>query len=220
MNFNRSIKLSDKSYVQIYNADESLLRYIEKNFDDIFALHPVHENNQKSTIMHFDTKHETPQWSEIETKRWHKNYLNTPTFDPERKHGNYMFSGKNGTEIETPLPQLLQPIYDVVKTLDQRFNQVGVNWYEGNDLIPLHSDWTENMVDNYCIGVLSLYGKNDQTRKFRIKKVRSSESISIEVGNGDLILMCGDFQNEYLHGVYKAADHESKRIGISFRQFK
>ena len=110
MNFNRSIKLSDKSYVQIYNADESLLSYIKQNFDDIFALHPVHENNKKSTIMHFDTSSETPHWDEVETKRWHK--------------------------------------------------------------------------------------------------------------NGDLILMCGDFQNEYLHGVYKAVDGESKRIGISFRQFK
>lgn len=105
------------------------------------------------------------------------------------------------------------------KKIDERFNQVIVNWYEGKDLIPRHVDWTDNMIPNYCIGMISLYGTNDKYRILELINRQTKEKIKFEFKNGDLVLMCGNCQEEFQHSIGAASDGTSRRIGISFRQY-
>ncbi len=218
MEFDRSIQLSKDSYVKIYNSSQSIVEYIENNFDKIFDLHPEYDNNEKSKIMHKSIQNNS--WYEVETKRWFKSYLNVPPLNKEYSKSSYMFSGKCNHELDFELPDEVKPLYDEACKVDKRFNQVVINWYEGKDLIPLHTDWTDNMVDNYSIGVLSMYGKKDQIRDFIIYNRITKETHTIEFKNGMFILMCGKFQDEFQHSVPSAKDKVSRRIGISFRSYK
>jgi alkylated DNA repair dioxygenase AlkB len=216
------LKLSENSFIEIYKSPKHILNYIQNNFEDIFELHPIYDNDEKSKIMQFNKNHDNPEWYELEINRWFKSYLQTPNFD-DRYKKSYMFSGKEQLEISEDLPDLIKPIFNYVKSLDNRYNQVVVNWYEKeNDYISMHSDWVDNMVDNYNIGIFNLYGKTDKTRILDIVNKKTFEKTSIELQNGDLILLCGDFQNEFRHGIPKLSEENaiSRRIGISFRQYK
>jgi alkylated DNA repair dioxygenase AlkB len=216
------LKLSENSFIQIYKSPQYILNYIKNNFEDMFDLHPIYDNDKKSKIMQFNKDSNNPEWYELEINRWFKSYLQTPSFDNKYKK-SYMFSGKEQLEISEDLPDLIKPIFNYVKNIDNRYNQVVVNWYEKeNDYIALHSDWVDNMVDNYNIGILNLYGQTDKIRTLDIINKNTLEKTSIELNNGDLVLLCGDFQNEFRHGIPKLSDDDiiSRRIGISFRQYK
>lgn len=112
LNF-ETVKLTENSYLKIYNADKSVLDYIENNFDNMFALHPTYENNEKSKVMHY-TKG-TNEWFEVQSKRWFRSYLKIPLLNVEYNKSSYMFCGKDNVEIEEKLPEVFQPIYDYVK---------------------------------------------------------------------------------------------------------
>lgn len=216
------INFTNKSSIKIYNCSENILNYITNNFDDIFELHPTYNNDQKSKIMLYNKQNDNPYWNEIEINRWYKSYLQTPKFDSQYKK-SYMFSGISGDEISDELPELIKPIYNEIYNFDNNYNQIVVNWYENeNDYIELHSDWTDNMIDNYNIGILNMYSKNHSPRILNIENKKTNEKYSIELLNGQLIQMCGEFQNEFRHGIPKLSNNniESKRIGISFRQYK
>ena len=217
----KKIQLTDKSYVLKYTPTESIVDYIKVTFNEIFNLHPnqkgAGETTLKSKIMLCNKNPNNPEWNEMETNRWFESYLKTPDFTKSIKK-SYMFSGSDKLELKQDLPEIVKPIYDYVRQIDPRYNQVVINWYNGDDYIPQHSDWTDGMIDNYNIGILSMYNDNSH-RYLDVVNKQTNEKTSIPMENGSLLLMCGQFQNEFRHGIKKTENPNSKRIGISFRQY-
>lgn len=216
------VRLSPDSYLKKYSPSENLLSWIDNNFEKIFNLHPIYQNNEKSKILLFNKDIKNPEWNELETHRWFHSYLNTPEFTKEYNK-SYMFGSLDKKEIKKELPNEISYLFQYAKDIDKKYNQVVINWYEKeNDYIPSHSDWVDGMIPDYNIGFINLYGKNDKIRNFKVIDKISGESHSIPLENGEFIMMCGNFQDEFRHEIEKISDDNSisRRIGISFRQYK
>ena len=85
----QQIVLSEKSYYDIEYLPNNLLEYANFNFDKLFDLHP----NIKGKVLSVGNKLGDSQYQkEVNCKRWHKSYLNTPKVK-NYKHNTYMFSG-------------------------------------------------------------------------------------------------------------------------------
>ena len=195
--------------------------------------------------MVFNKDDSNPKWDEELCHRWFKSYLKTPEFD-KSTHKSYMFSGEDFSEIEKDLPNIFKPYYDHMCSLDNRYNQVVVNYYEqGKDFIPFHRDWTTGMVDKYEISIITLNKNDDNPRTFEIiprddikDNDYKSKKISVELNNGLILTMgsrrklCfqatipsregGKFQDKFRHGIpcfLQEKDSINQRFGITFRQF-
>lgn len=181
-------------------------------------LHPL----EKYTIINKE--------KEIKVNRYSQSYLQTPKIDKEYiKNHSYMYSGFNDENNNDDLPNELKSYYDYIKKIDEKYNQVVVNWYEnGEDDISFHSDCNYNMIDNAKILIISLYNYNEITnenlRTFIIKPKKNIKSLKdvfeIKLEHGMIITMCGNIQNEFRHGIKKDFNVKLPRISISFRQMK
>lgn len=217
----------NESWIKFTNVDNELLKHANENFDNMTLLV---KNDEKSNVMVFNKDTENPEWIEERCHRWHKSYLNTPNFN-KSANKSYMFSGNDGSEIEEKLPDVFTPYYNLMKTMNNNYNQVVVNYYEKeNDYIPYHRDWTDGMVDNYEISIITLNNEgNDRTRTFEIIPNKDMENagnkydkINIELYNGLVLTMGGKFQDKFRHGIMKLSDDnrkENRRMGLTFRQF-
>jgi alkylated DNA repair dioxygenase AlkB len=136
-----------------------------------------------------------------------------------------MYSGFDTSENNIDLPELFQPYYNYMKTLDPKYNQVIANWYENNyDYIALHSDCQRGMIDDAKISILSLYGSDDKYRSLKIKPKSKTNSLEkefvINMHHGTIITMCGTTQDEFRHGIMKEEKDCGNRLSLSFRQMK
>lgn len=205
--------LDDTSWITTSELSNSMMKYADENFDKLFSLHP--EQYGKIVMA-----------KEVETKRFHKSYLNSPKLD-ERFDGNsYMFCGLNESANEK-LPEEFQPFLDYMNNEQKKsdkppYNQVTINWYEnGNNYIPFHSDAEIGMIENATISILSLGGDIDgkPTRFFKfINKKNTTDRYEMDCHNGLIVTMGGTMQKNFRHGVPKS-EISAPRISISFRQF-
>ena len=211
------------SWITISELPIYLKNYAHNNFDSLFDLHP----QDKGKVLVFNKDRENPEWNEINCFRWHKSYLNTPSFN-KNSYKSYMFSGWDTSSNNENVPNTFIPFYDFIKNVDQRYNQMVINWYENSDdYIPLHSDCEYSMIDNHDITILNL-NKSDNDELCRtltiIPKETTTDYISdkyeIKLTHGMIICMGGNMQNEFSHGVDKCVnDYTTPRISISFRQY-
>lgn len=205
-----NLTTSGSAYIKIDTLSNELIEYATNNFELLFNLHP----KQRGRIIMRDRK--TSEASEVESSRWHKSYLNTPTYDADRHVSSYMYCGLQKYEY-TPLPIEFQPFIEKFDT-----NQVTINWYEnGSDYIAPHSDCIKDLEKGTDIVIISL---NEDDRIFRIKsKVTTNDSIcknlDIVTTNGMIISMCGDMQNKFRHTVPKK-ENAKRRISITCRKIK
>jgi alkylated DNA repair dioxygenase AlkB len=215
---------SKTSYLKISHLPRYLKKHANDNFDKMFSLHP-------------EKKHKIIMYSkEIEVNRWQKSYLNSPCYDPNVYKGrSYMYSGFNTIENNNPLPESFQTYFDyvnscVVKSFDEHYNQVGVNWYQDEkDYISYHSDCELGMVPNASILVLSLYANDDHGENYRVFSILPKndtsdvihEKVNIVARHGTMIMMCGNTQKEFRHGIEKTKGLSIvPRISMSFRRYK
>jgi len=210
------------SYLKINHLPQSLTEFGALNFEEMFNLHP---KNKHSIIMYKE---------EVEVNRWQQSYLKTPPItDDILNKRSYMYSGFDTTNNNIELPEQFQIYYDYVKSIDNRYNQVVVNWYQDqNDYIAYHADCETGMIENAEILMISLYPtinhklKNygDDHRSFSIipKCKKTSclyDEVCIQARHGTMITMCGDTQKDFKHSIKKEYHEVSPRISISFRQF-
>lgn len=100
------------------------------------------------------------------------------------------------------LNELLRNILDWVNEIGcGEYNSILVNKYnDHHDYISAHSDEMKDLVIGSNILSLSL----GTSRIFRIRNKKTKEIVmDIEAGDMKLILMDGDFQNEYTHEIVK-----------------
>jgi alkylated DNA repair dioxygenase AlkB len=193
------------SWIEVSLLPDILRDFTTESWENMWKLRPV----ERARVMSQD-------W-EVERHRWSQSYLNTPNRNMDMK-SIYMFSGRDESGIQTPLPSEFHPFLDYLKD----YNQVIANWYAGGtDYIAPHADCTVGMVANARIAVVNLapYGI---TRKFvlqpKLYMHEIAHRVEIELVHGALIIMCGKTQDEFRHGVPKCIG-ASDRISLSFRQF-
>jgi hypothetical protein len=105
------------SYIKIGRLPEDLKTYTINNFDEMFSLHPL----KRHKIIFYR--------KELEVHRWQQSYLQTPNHEMDiLNKRSYMYSGFDMSKNNDQLPQLFQNYYDYMKSLDEKYNQIVVNW--------------------------------------------------------------------------------------------
>lgn len=96
-----------------------------------------------------------------------------------------------------------------------RFNSVLVNCYRNErDSVSWHADDEPELGPSPTIASLSL----GETRRFCLKPKRGkAKRIDLQLHDGDLLVMSGDIQREWLHAVPKETTSRAERINLTFR---
>ncbi|UOE48100.1 alpha-ketoglutarate-dependent dioxygenase AlkB [Mucilaginibacter sp. SMC90] len=118
------------------------------------------------------------------------------------------------------VPVKFSPLLGVIKQAAEqqsghRFNTALLNYYrDGNDSMGWHSDDESELGGNPVIASVSF----GASRVFQFKHKRQKDAkVSVELHNGDLLIMQGKTQHHWLHQVPKTAKRPGPRINITFR---
>ena len=214
------------TFLKLFFIDKNISKYLTKNFAEI--KNNVLKNNSESYVL----VKRNDNFIDQKCERNYKSYLYTPKFD-EKSSKSYMFSGNKQNEIESKLPDVLYPLYEYVKNIDNNYNNMIVNYYKDfNSYIPMHSDCCDSMIQDANIGLLSIYSNLDSNldsnniRKLTVKSKNSlnnnlkNNNFTINLHNGLFVIMGGKFQEYFRHGIMKENNfNNNQRLGISFRQY-
>jgi alkylated DNA repair dioxygenase AlkB len=130
---------------------------------------------------------------------------------------NYTYSGI----AMNPLPwtPLLEGVRgDVERACNERFNSVLLNYYrDERDSMGLHSDDEPELGPRPTIASLTV----GEERLFTFKpKAEHLESVSVPLPSGSLLLMKGDTQRNWKHGIGKSSRRMGPRVNLTFRQIR
>jgi alkylated DNA repair dioxygenase AlkB len=96
----------------------------------------------------------------------------------------------------------------------QRFNSVLLNRYRNErDGMGMHSDDEPELGNDPVIASLS-YGA---TRSFILRHKRDKRSVRLPLEDGSLLLMSGQLQRNWLHGINKSTRPLGERLNLTFR---
>ncbi len=114
-------------------------------------------------------------------------------------------------------PDLLR-IKQTVETLAQaEFNSVLLNYYrDGNDSMGMHSDDEPELGPQPVIASVSLGATRDFILKHRYRKELATVKLALPAGS--LLLMRGDPQRYWRHGINKIKRPCGARINLTFRR--
>lgn len=128
---------------------------------------------------------------------------------------NYSYSGLKLEPVPWS-PELAAIKQDIESYCDTHFNSLLANLYRDNqDSVSWHSDDEKELGVNPTIASFSLGG----CREFQLKhRAHQDKKLSIDLGNGDLLIMKGALQHNWLHCVPKKRQHCEPRINLTFRQ--
>jgi alkylated DNA repair dioxygenase AlkB len=154
---------------------------------------------------------ETP-WREETVLVYGKRYLQ-PRLTAWYGDASYTYSG---LRLE-PLPwtELLLAIRAAVEAAcGRRFNSVLLNRYRnGRDSMGMHSDDEAELGDDPSIASLSF----GTTRTFVLRHKNNKQTIRLDLEDGSLLLMSGQLQKHWLHGINKSARPLGERVNLTFR---
>lgn len=150
--------------------------------------------------------------------------------------GGELVDAKTGRRIESgrykctprPIPHCLNQLRKITEgTTGETFNFCLVNYYaDGNDSISYHSDDERFLGANPAIASFSFGAKRDFLMKHKpVAPVAGQPTpelkpLKLPLGSGDMILMRGKTQANWLHSIPKRAgtDVAKGRINITFRK--
>jgi alkylated DNA repair dioxygenase AlkB len=114
-----------------------------------------------------------------------------------------------------PFTPLLNTLRHAVETATgQTFNSVLLNYYRNErDSMGMHSDDEPELGPAPAIASLSFGG----TRTFILKHKHNKKTVRIELTDGSLLLMAGETQKHWLHGINKMTKMLQTRINLTFR---
>lgn len=154
---------------------------------------------------------ETP-WREESIVVYGKRHLQ-PRLTAWYGDASYTYSG---LRLE-PLPWtalLLEIRAAVEAACGHRFNSVLLNRYRnGRDSMGMHSDDEAELGDAPVIASLS-YGA---MRTFTLRHKRDKRTIRLPLGDGNLLLMSGQLQKNWQHGINKTTRPLGERLNLTFR---
>jgi alkylated DNA repair dioxygenase AlkB len=125
----------------------------------------------------------------------------------------------SGIRLE-PLPWtdvLLGIRRDVERTAETRFNSVLLNYYrDHNDSMGFHSDDEPELGLNPIIASLSL--GEQRTFVLKHKSRRDLKSVKLPLASGSLLVMKGQTQRHWKHGIEKESRPCGPRVNLTFRR--
>jgi len=112
------------------------------------------------------------------------------------------------------MKKVLEKVLVDIEPNHPKLNAVLGNKYnDGSQYIGFHSDSESDLHDDAFIVSVSL-GAN---RDFVFKHIESGEKISINLKSGSVLLMGGDCQKNWTHGLPKRLKIKNPRINLTFR---
>jgi len=127
----------------------------------------------------------------------------------------YTYSGL--TMKSAPWPKVLKEILTlVIDKTGHKFNACLANFYrDGKDYVAWHSDDEPELGENPVIASLSF----GETRRFVLKHKTNKglDKVSLDLEDGDLLLMKGPLQKFWKHQLNKTAKKVGPRINLTFR---
>jgi alkylated DNA repair dioxygenase AlkB len=134
-------------------------------------------------------------------------------------HGeaSYTYSGLRLAPL--PMTPLLEQLRGAVEAATgHRYNSVLLNYYrDGADSMGMHSDDEPELGPAPAIASLS-YGA---TRTFILRHKHHHgdprRTLKLDLGDGNLLLMAGRLQQNWLHGINKTARQTGARLNLTFR---
>jgi alkylated DNA repair dioxygenase AlkB len=114
-------------------------------------------------------------------------------------------------------PDLLELKYRVENLTGQSFNSVLLNYYrDQNDSMGMHSDDEKELGPRPMIASLSLGDERLFSLKHRTR--RDLKTLRLPLADRSLLLMRGDTQQHWRHGIGKSGRHSGARINLTFRR--
>ena len=143
---------------------------------------------------------------------WGKRYLQ-PRLIAWHGSAAYRYSGMSLAPLPfTPLQ--LQIREAVRQATGLEFNSVLLNYYrDGNDSMGFHSDDENELGHNPVIASVSF----GAPRLFILKHKRLPTTVKIPLGNGSLLVMAGQTQANWRHGINKSRRFCAPRVNLTFR---
>ena len=159
----------------------------------------------------------TVPWRSESVVVWGKTFAQPRLIAWYGDHGNsYTYSG---IKLE-PLPwteDLLKIKLQIEQLCDATFNSVLLNYYRDNkDSMGYHSDDEPELGQKPIIASLSLGA--ERTFTFRHKTSKLLKPIKIVLHSGSVLLMKGETQKNWKHGIEKETRQTGPRVNLTFRQ--
>lgn len=116
----------------------------------------------------------------------------------------------------TPFTPLLTTLRDAVEAATgHAFNSVLLNYYRNErDSMGLHSDDEPELGPRPAIASLSF----GEARTFLLKHKHTRQTMRVPLTDGSLLLMAGETQQYWLHGINKMTKSLQGRINLTFRK--
>jgi len=156
---------------------------------------------------------ETMPWK-VETARLFGREMAVPRMTAWFGDAAYRYSGI--LHEPAAMPGIVQYLRERAEALSSAsFNSVLLNLYRtGRDSVGWHSDREAGLGDRPTIASLSLGG----TRRFQFRHRRTKETLTLELGSGDWLMMRGETQRFWVHQVPKTASPVDPRVNLTFRR--
>lgn len=125
----------------------------------------------------------------------------------------YTYSGLRLQPI--PFTPLLATLRSAVETATgHTFNSVLLNYYRNErDSMGMHSDDEPELGPRPAIASLSF----GAARTFILKHKQTKKTVRVELTDGSLLLMAGETQRHWLHGINKMTKTLQARVNLTFR---
>lgn len=162
------------------------------DFDTLWRLHP---EQYHQISMHGRT---------VETPRWQQAYGRS-----------YRYSRQVNHALPTPIE--FTPYFELACQVDERFNGLLVNWYDGarGHYIGPHRDSRIDIVADSPFLSLSL----GETRTFRFRPLGGKGYVDLSLTDRSLLLVPWHVNESWTHEVPRSKRFKGKRISLTFRAF-
>ena len=161
----------------------------------------------------------TTPWRQEKIKIYGKLYLQPRLSAWYGNQGlDYSYSGIQLSAL--PWTDLLAGIKDRVESAaGQGFNSVLINYYrDQNDSMGMHSDDEVELGGQPVIASLTLGAKRNFILRHKYRK--DIDSVRLALGSGNLLIMKGDTQACWKHGIPKQRNYCGPRLNLTFRTIK
>ncbi len=196
-------------------AGTARLERIPMSDAEVYYLHHLDLGCQRDAFLHRLIA-DVP-WRQENILVWHKVYAQPRLIAWYGDRGSdYTYSGL----CLTPLPwtDLLLDIRRRVEAVaTAAFNSVLLNYYRDNrDSMGLHSDDEPELGPRPVIASLSLGQERTLVLKHKVNKL--AKPVRLNLASGSLLLMKGDTQKYWKHGIAKEVHPLGPRVNLTFRQ--
>jgi alkylated DNA repair dioxygenase AlkB len=151
-------------------------------------------------------------WRSESITLWGKQFLQ-PRLTAWHGEAAYTYSGLRLDPL--PFTPLQQEIRQAVEAASgRRFNSVLLNYYrDGRDSMGMHSDNEPELGPQPAIASVSF----GATRTFILQHKRTRQRLKVDLSDGSLLLMAGQLQENWLHGINKTVRTAGPRVNLTFR---